>query len=1595
MNTKNVHVIRVPTITRIVMLFSILMCILLYKPITADATTADCDKGYGIPSPSTMVDLATGNGGYWSSGGSWQSWIDFYKSMGYTYTGYSDCYMLYGTNNSGHQTNEYVHGYWMDLTKNGQTYWAILRNDFGDTNTYYSRYNGWHCVNETLNGVNEYTWYYTNGVGIVYKNTWLHTRTHDPHPNKSDIHGYFCFNASGRMSVGWHKGTDGKWYYFRIDTVRGEDGANTRTGMSEHGGLIWNTVHSPTTYGANGLYSEGLYLFEGLDVATNVYRRNTNGTFDYVGTDVTRINVGSNSNQIEPFRSKKISSNTKYVNDQIYNTNALYINTNAAGTYTADQNVLLVNDDYQHIRVNEYTYYIDRKKYTLTQNINSDTETTKTSTIYYEGTQNIPTPTKTGYKFDGWKVSGNGSKMDGNTFTMGDADATITAKYTPIDYTISYDLQGGSISNQPTSYNINTDTFSIPQPTKKGYTFIGWTGSNGNTPQTSVTIKKGSTGNKSYKANWQVNTYSITYNLDGGSISGQPTSYTIESPTLNIPRPTKTGHTFLGWTGSNGNTNQLDVSIAHGSTGNKAYTAHWKINTYTMTVNHYKYNQHTNKWDFIKKITDKANYGTVYIPKYDTPTGYYNHHRDWDKGWTVTGNGTFNVYYYPNSYTLDVNTWLDGARSPGGYTDILFNVYINDKLVNSKVQDYGSTHLYGDTYKIEMISNSKYTYEKSVYTGTISGNTVVEPKAQTVPVVERLICGQSGNDNFYVYAYVSGLGSLNRVVFPSWTDEAGQDDLNPNWQTGEKADEKGNWTFNGQSYNYRKLIKSAGHKRTGKDEHNWYNIHVYAYNGYGGKTIKTTTFAFKYNVAFNYNKPLNASSTINNSSETVRKVTYNTAYGTLPNPSMNGWTFNGWYTAATGGNKVDGTNIYKYAYGTTLYAHWTANKYTLSFDYNKPSNASSNIANCSVTSKSVTYDSAYGELPNPSLRGWKFEGWYTSKTGGTKITADSIYRVVGNQTLYAHWTANKYTLTFNYNKPSNASSAIANGTVTSKTVTYDSPYGELPNPTLKGWTFNGWYTSKDGGIKVTASTIYNITASNQTLYAHWSANIYEIKLDSKLEGCTGSTGTTVIYEKYDTGFYSDKACTKQITSITIPHKIGNAFNGYTDNKNITIDSNGAIKVKTNYFLQNTTLSAKWTLNTYRVIFNGNRNSSGKTDTLVYTWSNSDTNNKALTPNGYIRTGWNYINWNTINNGKGTAYNNNQMIGNKFFIDNLGKDVLLDGKSHDVTLYAQWKDITVPDIKEVTAEQETLLSKVNSGQLTLTSQSGAYNGELYTKLKIKIDENNANKDASGIKNVSVLVYDKNNTTVQKTYDITNNISYGTNTKYDFGYDGKYYPYSGTYTFKVNLYKEFPNASKLGIYVYCTDAQGNTTKRNDIFTRPSVDIPQDKPIVIPDKPIEGIVIDEINECFYSQYVTVEGSKDFGVGETGITTTWTYGYVERYDLDYREINTEMENEIANNELSADNRMNRSHEIGRDNNGKAPLASVDNQIVRIPPYVLQHLSTPDTPKHDDGTTKYKDLLNNKYTATGYKGTQETGIYNIYNIKDTEYQDIHYRSGV
>ena len=167
---------------------------------------------------------------------------------------------------------------------------------------------------------------------------------------------------------------------------------------------------------------------------------------------------------------------------------------------------------------------IYKQLYTLTINLNGGSSSQSLTHYMLEGTTLILTePTKNGYTFNGW----TGEGINGSTFTMGSSNVTISASWNVINYTITYNLNGGS-GNNPSSYNIDTTTFTLTNPTKTGYTFNGWTGSNGSSPQTSVTISKGSQGDKTYTANWTAKTYTITYNCNGGSGSTSSSSHTYD-----------------------------------------------------------------------------------------------------------------------------------------------------------------------------------------------------------------------------------------------------------------------------------------------------------------------------------------------------------------------------------------------------------------------------------------------------------------------------------------------------------------------------------------------------------------------------------------------------------------------------------------------------------------------------------------------------------------------------------------------------------------------------------------------------------------------------------------------------------------------------------------------------------------------------------------------------------------------------------------------------------------------------------------------------------------------------------------------------------
>ena len=280
------------------------------------------------------------------------------------------------------------------------------------------------------------------------------------------------------------------------------------------------------------------------------------------------------------------------------------------------------------------------------------------SQVYFytvEQTVTLPTPTRTGYTFLGWTGEGITTPQPNVTIPKGSTgDKTYIENWELTEYNITMDLSGGS-GQEKVVYTMTDEDFELPTPTRNGYEFVGWTGEGITTPQTSVKIPKGSTGNKAYTANWQVIEYTITLDTNGGPVvspikytvedlftlpyilrpgyefagwtldgsgmlpftpliiypgttgdlhykaewrlaeytitmdldggSGQEkVVYTITDEDFELPTPTRNGYEFVGWTGEGITTPQTSVKIPKGSTGNKAYTANWKVIRYTITL---------------------------------------------------------------------------------------------------------------------------------------------------------------------------------------------------------------------------------------------------------------------------------------------------------------------------------------------------------------------------------------------------------------------------------------------------------------------------------------------------------------------------------------------------------------------------------------------------------------------------------------------------------------------------------------------------------------------------------------------------------------------------------------------------------------------------------------------------------------------------------------------------------------------------------------------------------------------------------------------------------------------------------------------------
>lgn len=340
-----------------------------------------------------------------------------------------------------------------------------------------------------------------------------------------------------------------------------------------------------------------------------------------------------------------------------------------------------------------------------------------------------------------------------------------------------------------------------------------------------------------------------------------------------------------------------------------------------------------------------------------------------------------------------------------------------------------------------------------------------------------------------------------------------------------------------------------------------------------------------------------------------------TTHGT---PTWHGHTFthyhysynNGQYdvnaNSVLGAGNWDTTNIT----GPTinLVAQWSPNPYTISYNSNKPSKASSSVTG-STGPTNLVYDQT-GNLANNgfSITGWSFVNWNTKADGsGTTYQAGQQVKNMNdgqNTTLYAQWRPNVYTLIlddqyavksgttlafekydYDWYKESNAKTSLNN---------------KVSIPSKTGQIFGGYYTEKEGNgeqwidkngkIKIKANKI----SSEKTVYAKWTPAVYKITLDN--QGANkGEEGTGAVWEKYNIGFYSDAATTKQYTDsnkkIICPKKKNYTFGGYWTVKNDynqsngqqLINGNGEINIAANtLFEKDSTVYARWLPNTYKI-----------------------------------------------------------------------------------------------------------------------------------------------------------------------------------------------------------------------------------------------------------------------------------------------------------------------------------------------------------------------------------------------------------------------------
>ena len=804
----------------------------------------------------------------------------------------------------------------------------------------------------------------------------------------------------------------------------------------------------------------------------------------------------------------------------------------------------------------------------------------------------LPALENDSYVPSGWKRGG-----DAYTFTtmpvVPSDGMEITAEYTENSglITVTIYLTQEDDTAYATLYLESGAAFSYPDPSREGYTFTGWVDKDGGAV-TSVTQDINVYGT------WQVSTYSVTF----GNLEQDATKVAF-GETLELEgvlgKPSRPGYKFSGWYSDPACKNKVLTMPAH----DIVLYAGWTPVAYKIT---FHYGDTAASADGLPSYqgTSEALNGVEYGGALTFPDGAEKEHYTYT--WYIVKDGKPQLFTY---------TVMPDLVAQYGSANV--NVY----AVYTPVE-----------YKLNYLDADRAPISNAA------------PDHVTIA---------SGTGELYEHTANAPFG-YEFAGWTVWSSGVEQEGI----VTGFTVDADGSIIFTGEGDAAQEFTLDA-----------LTNVSLVA-----------TYTPIEYTVKFE------TGGGVMTDGENFT-VTYGDDYGALPKPTRAGYTFAGWYTGKEGGILITATTTVTQSKmpavqdnAFTLYARWTANAYTVIFNAN---GGTVDMPSMSVT-YGETYGKTYGDLPTPTRTGYTFAGWFTQETGGEKVEATATVSITATQTLYAHWEANEYSVTFD-----------ANGgveTMKAQSFTYGVEQALTTNNfTRTGYTFAGWATKQNGEVKYTdGQTVSDLTAEaggTVTLYAVWTANTYSVTLEGThvtLDGADSAThGTeytvTLQAEKYyvlpeniqitmggtvlSKGFTYDKGSGKltiqnvtgeiaieaaatgvsvtvtlkldggTLTSTTlsgaygtaltlseIPTKNGYTFAGWkagetvwTDGTLLTVqngvqEADGALTL---------TLTAQWTANSYTIVFRGE----GVAEKDVPVTYGGDVTLPAPTRTGYTFAGW--------------------------------------------------------------------------------------------------------------------------------------------------------------------------------------------------------------------------------------------------------------------------------------------------------------------------------------------------------------------------------------